>query len=438
MKFEFELETITPLFMAGTDGRIPELRAPSIKGALRFWWRAMNGHLSIDELREKEAEIFGGSGEKQGKSVFSIRIKDINNKAPGKNIKQDYDLKFSYNKSAKTLSGNDAGIGYLFYSVMLGNGRSYFKDGKKFEIEFQSQSIPILQEVLAAFWALIFLGGLGSRARRCAGNFFVNNDKDQTDILQKTGLDFFPKSENTAALIKWVIENYEKASAIINKNSENKDTDFISEYTNLSFSRIIISNNSFCNWKDALNDIGEKYSKFRTDNKHNVFGTSVFGLPRKYIKTTDNKNYNRRSSPLLFKILKSNNKFYWMILRFSGEFLPERIVLKNRTVTKKPDYSQIDKFWNKIKKDNIEEILFMPDSLKNLKKEIVNDLKTDSVILFGSRVRGDFRDKSDIDIAVNTEQSVELSIIINRIDLVNLNSASKQLKKKIENEGIEI
>ena len=36
----FELETITPMFMAGADGETFELRPSSIKGDMRFWWRA--------------------------------------------------------------------------------------------------------------------------------------------------------------------------------------------------------------------------------------------------------------------------------------------------------------------------------------------------------------------------------------------------------------
>ncbi len=38
----FECETITPMFLARADGKTPELRPPSIKGLMRFWWRAMN------------------------------------------------------------------------------------------------------------------------------------------------------------------------------------------------------------------------------------------------------------------------------------------------------------------------------------------------------------------------------------------------------------
>ncbi|HHM20795.1 MAG TPA: type III-B CRISPR module RAMP protein Cmr1, partial [Bacteroidetes bacterium] len=60
-KITFTCETITPMFIAGADGKTPELRAPGIKGALRFWWRAVNGHLSLKELKKREAEIFGGT-----------------------------------------------------------------------------------------------------------------------------------------------------------------------------------------------------------------------------------------------------------------------------------------------------------------------------------------------------------------------------------------
>ncbi|MEZ4851046.1 MAG: type III-B CRISPR module RAMP protein Cmr1 [Bacteroidia bacterium] len=58
----FTCKIITPMFLNGADGKTPELRPPSIKGALRFWWRAVNGHLGLGELRKMETEIFGGTG----------------------------------------------------------------------------------------------------------------------------------------------------------------------------------------------------------------------------------------------------------------------------------------------------------------------------------------------------------------------------------------
>jgi CRISPR-associated protein Cmr1 len=40
---EFEVEVVTPMFLGGANNLEAELRVPSIKGMLRFWWRATCG-----------------------------------------------------------------------------------------------------------------------------------------------------------------------------------------------------------------------------------------------------------------------------------------------------------------------------------------------------------------------------------------------------------
>jgi CRISPR-associated protein Cmr1 len=103
----FECETITPMFLGSADGRTPELRPPSIKGAMRFWWRAMNGHLSLEDVKKEEAELFGGSGEKEGRSRIVLRVKSDTEPEKGSTIRHDYNL--TWNR----LAGDDAGTGYL-------------------------------------------------------------------------------------------------------------------------------------------------------------------------------------------------------------------------------------------------------------------------------------------------------------------------------------
>lgn len=64
------------MFCYGADGDTPELRAPSLKGALRFWWRAI--HPNLDELKKEETELFGGAADEEAKkSSFSILISNI-------------------------------------------------------------------------------------------------------------------------------------------------------------------------------------------------------------------------------------------------------------------------------------------------------------------------------------------------------------------------
>ena len=51
---EYDVEVVTPMFLSGADQQKVEIRAASIKGQLRWWWRAMNGHLSLEELKKQE------------------------------------------------------------------------------------------------------------------------------------------------------------------------------------------------------------------------------------------------------------------------------------------------------------------------------------------------------------------------------------------------
>lgn len=68
------------------------------------------------------------------------------------------------------------------------------------------------------------------------------------------------------------------------------------------------------------------------------------------------------------------------------------------------------------------------------------------VILFGSRARGDFKKKSDIDLAVLGENIAEFSFDVDELtdtllkyDIVDLNSnISDELLKNIKNEGVVI
>jgi CRISPR-associated protein Cmr1 len=74
-KIILKCEIVTPMFCYGADGKTPELRVPSLKGALRFWWRAIHPNLNLDELKKKETEIFGGSGDNEAKkSSFFLQI----------------------------------------------------------------------------------------------------------------------------------------------------------------------------------------------------------------------------------------------------------------------------------------------------------------------------------------------------------------------------
>jgi CRISPR type III-B/RAMP module RAMP protein Cmr1 len=73
MKKEYNLKFITPCFCGGADGETAELRVPSIRGALRWWFRLLGGS------KDEEVNMFGGiAKDDQGrKSCLVLRIKNI-------------------------------------------------------------------------------------------------------------------------------------------------------------------------------------------------------------------------------------------------------------------------------------------------------------------------------------------------------------------------
>lgn len=425
-KITFEIETITPMFLAGADQSKVELRAASIKGLLRFWWRAVRSKSSIEALRKEESEIFGSSDEGVGGARFSIRVTQPNEKTI----------------TVYPNPGRQDPVGYHLYSVFMQRGkeRPYYPEGSKFKLILTSRDENVLKIASASLWTLVYLGGMGTRARRGAGNMVVRNLEGEGGLFSGTELDFIPKGSNAEEVAEWLKHNFELAKKLIN----NDKTTFISEYSNLSFSRFVISSKNFTTWKDALGASG--FKAFRDSNKSRIFETPSFGFPIMHSDRTivtgkvGNEAVSRRSSPLLFKVIKTDKKFYWIVIRLTGELLPDAGVIKTSKSqnTKKPDYGIIDEFWAELKNKGNEHILSTPDTLAAITDKLKKDIDPQKIILFGSKARGDFHSRSDTDIAVESDKPLGRLSLNGAIDIVDLKKADDRLKEKIKKEGVVI
>ena len=54
------LETVTPMFLHGSDNDNLELRPPPFKALFRYWWRTVQD-CEADSLRDNEAKLFGNA-----------------------------------------------------------------------------------------------------------------------------------------------------------------------------------------------------------------------------------------------------------------------------------------------------------------------------------------------------------------------------------------
>ncbi|NPA48201.1 MAG: type III-B CRISPR module RAMP protein Cmr1, partial [Thermococci archaeon] len=79
----FELETLTPLFMRGADQSKAEFRPASVKGVMRWWFRALAGSYfgnNIAKLREAECRVFGCA--RTGRSRVIVEGYPLNGSRP--------------------------------------------------------------------------------------------------------------------------------------------------------------------------------------------------------------------------------------------------------------------------------------------------------------------------------------------------------------------
>ena len=149
VELTFKCKLITPMFMAGADRKTPELRPSEFKGMMRFWWRAIKAEDDIKRLKKEEAQIFGGTEEKEGRSKIWIRIKELKKKT-GEYWPLPHKKNFLTN--------------------------CYLPDS---EFEFNLKiNLKIDEEKIVSLVFLSFiLGGFGKRSRRGFGSVQVENFK---------------------------------------------------------------------------------------------------------------------------------------------------------------------------------------------------------------------------------------------------------------------
>ncbi|AKA67803.1 type III-B CRISPR module RAMP protein Cmr1 [Clostridium scatologenes] len=349
---------LTPAFIYGDNNQL-ELRASSIKGLIRFWWRAVNEFGNIEEMRNEESEIFGGKLLKKGKEEFIkakvqilTEIIKNNNKELKKSLLDEYE--------------DYSGIKYLFYSIGINDkkNRNFFNKGTEFKVKFKfkDEDSKYVREYIKAFNTLQLFGGIGCRSRRGAGNFIVEEvEGDPCGISKQEILRNLYEEESGTD----ILEVYKKVFKENKSNCELRYSNIISESTkacllSLNKKNLLVNNNyedkpfailkkliDNFDFEENLDEIAEKYRIFRKETNYN-------------------KCNDRGASPLIIKVVKDREECKILLIKLSGErleYCKEKSKLKKNSIGNENDKSSkefklneedkiVDEFLDKFIKEN--------------------------------------------------------------------------------------
>lgn len=361
---EAQYEIVTPMFIGGANQHDePEIRPPSIKGALRFWWRAIqwgaclkeqggDANAALARLYELEAALFGAAAkeDKFGQGKVSLKV-HFN--------KDQSQLKISQKQAI--VPNLDGGQSYL-----LGQGIYHFRDGFLRDALSPNQSFKVIlklkddvetDSLIKTLIAFGLLGGLGSRARKGWGSIAIRS-LSHTDKEKNSHSISVPKDKDEYK--KCLIELFSAATdsippfTAISKHTR-IDLSITADKPLLVLSKIgneMQNYRSYGRKKGDQHTVNSKPAEQNFKRDHDVvleFSQGkpikthpkrlIFGLPHNYFYSNgtkvdvDAEKFSRRASPLIIHIHQfPSGQTIGVQCLLKSAFLPEheRIQLKHK------------------------------------------------------------------------------------------------------------
>ncbi|KAF0194307.1 MAG: cytoplasmic protein [Bacillota bacterium] len=303
LKITCQLELVTPAFWAGADRSQTEIRTQSIKGLLRFWWRAIQPNdITLSELAQREGAVFGAGGDKARISSFHLNALNEGHDTTKDNLPR---VMLPRAKGREISINILEYLAYGTYEWEQGGNRfirSRIKEGTKLELEFlfRKSSTSNHDEVLKALEAWVSFGGVGSRSRNGFGSL---------------------------AFVGPVKVNGVERQAVLSKNlfKDWQQGDSWPQYTAFSKSAMLFETKlDFNSWSECLGELGKTYRKCRMDlEPRNIFRAREFlGAPLIEGKVQRSR-FARRAKPYFLHVTKEQGRFRGQILFLPSIFHPK-------------------------------------------------------------------------------------------------------------------
>jgi len=326
----------TPLFMSGADQTKAELRTPSIKGVIRFWWRALHyaEDKTLSALKKREEELFG-STRKQSSVRFALeyRSKQLNIDNPRSN------------PSPTWLNGKKRCV-YLGYGVITVQEkleRPCIKHDQSFTLRIVARN-EIDPSIMNAVKLFGLIGGAGAKSRKGYGSVTLvemqrngeaipcpcpqdleSYGTELNKLLCQTGNFSLPAEHSftafsTAARIDTLLPGKDPIE-ILNNYGETMQL-----YR--SWGRKVKKGHVLPTGEQAEHNFKNDHDWFKNENSFRSRNPefhperALFGLPHNYFKYDPNGNHlsanvepagnsiERRASPLFFHVHKLADKQY--------------------------------------------------------------------------------------------------------------------------------
>ncbi|MGC8643854.1 MAG: type III-B CRISPR module RAMP protein Cmr1 [Isosphaeraceae bacterium] len=391
---EVELQAVTPLWTGGAS-RQTEVRPPSVRGALRFWFRALAGGLLGEELASvsrAESAVFGG----------------INRASP-----VVVRLFGSPRIRAMVIDGAQElpGMAYMFWSVFQ-QKRDPILPGERFRLRLNSRPFPFapvevegrtlgmtesFELAAASLWLMVRLGGVGARSRRGGGGTMaVANPADWPEQLPP----LLSTARAPAELAEELSRGLQQVRQVFGWPARPPADPSSYDVLHERVCQLYLTDLTFPSWWEALNWAGEQFHMFRVEHKLDATGVAalllqgrmaantikraVFGLPINFFfksifaeltsRGIDSREARRkasasvspsrgmgRASPLFFRILPlaTNPTTYTVLMGvFRSRLLPDHeMVVKPSDYSLRParidvptDFSPIDQWFDHVKR----------------------------------------------------------------------------------------
>jgi CRISPR-associated protein Cmr1 len=172
-----EYELITPLFGGGVNpgeaDPVTVIRGQSVRGQLRFWWRACRGGLfqgNLDRMRKAEDSLWGAAGSSQRTNPSKVQIAVETTDHGHPNAPFEYSDKWHPRARAEWKK-----VAYAAFPLQPSEEEARNRVPPKtvctgvsflLKLEFPEDA---LGDVEAALWAWETFGGIGGRTRRGFG-----------------------------------------------------------------------------------------------------------------------------------------------------------------------------------------------------------------------------------------------------------------------------